>query len=56
MQVENFTVRKLCRDQEITGVNESLPGPTIRVREGDTLVVHVFNKSPYDITIHWYTN
>ncbi|PON90193.1 Laccase [Trema orientale] len=52
--VEDVTVRKLCREQVITAVNESLPGPTIRVREGDTLVVHVFNKSPYDITIHWH--
>ncbi|PON32810.1 Laccase [Parasponia andersonii] len=52
--VEDVTVRKLCREQVITAVNESLPGPTIRVREGDTLVVHVFNKSPYNITIHWH--
>jgi laccase len=35
-------------------VNGSLPGPTINVREGDTLVVHVINKSTYNVTIHWH--
>lgn len=52
--VQNLTVRRLCHEQVITAVNGSLPGPEIRVKEGDTIVVHVFNKSPYDITIHWH--
>uniref|UniRef100_A0A2N9IRH0 Laccase n=1 Tax=Fagus sylvatica TaxID=28930 RepID=A0A2N9IRH0_FAGSY len=52
--VQNLTVRRLCNEQVITAVNGCLPGPTIRVREGDILVVHVFNKSPYNITIHWH--
>ncbi|KAK9283738.1 hypothetical protein L1049_011988 [Liquidambar formosana] len=52
--VQNLTVRRLCHEQVITAVNGSLPGPTIVVREGDTLVVHVFNKSPYNLTIHWH--
>ncbi|XP_050244371.1 laccase-7-like [Quercus robur] len=52
--VQNLTVRRLCNEQVITAVNGSLPGPTIRVQEGDILVVHVFNKSPYNITIHWH--
>ncbi|CAL5389764.1 unnamed protein product [Camellia sinensis] len=38
----------------ITAVNGSLPGPTMPVHEGDTLVVHVFNKSPYNLTICWH--
>jgi len=37
----------------ITAVNGSLPGPTINVEEGDTLVVHAINDSPYNITLHW---
>uniref|UniRef100_A0A5B6YV30 Laccase n=1 Tax=Davidia involucrata TaxID=16924 RepID=A0A5B6YV30_DAVIN len=52
--VQNLTVHRLCNEQVITAVNGSLPGPTIRVQEGDTLVVHVFNKSPYNLTIHWH--
>ncbi|KAI4356554.1 hypothetical protein L6164_000571 [Bauhinia variegata] len=53
-QVGNFTVERLCNPLVITAVNESLPGPTIEVREGDTLVVNVLNSSPYNITIHWH--
>ncbi|KAJ9180632.1 hypothetical protein P3X46_008848 [Hevea brasiliensis] len=52
--VKNLTLRRLCGEQVITAVNGSLPGPTLRVRDGDTLVVHVFNKSPYNLTIHWH--
>ncbi|KAM7526422.1 hypothetical protein LguiA_016324 [Lonicera macranthoides] len=52
--VKNLTVTRLCRQQVITAVNGSLPGPTIRVKEGDTLVVHVLNMSPYNLTIHWH--
>ncbi|KAA8518979.1 hypothetical protein F0562_016247 [Nyssa sinensis] len=52
--VQNLTIKRLCHKQVINAVNGSLPGPKIRVREGDTLVVHVFNKSPYNLTIHWH--
>ncbi|KAA3487709.1 laccase-7-like [Gossypium australe] len=34
--VQNLTVNKLCNTQIITAVNGRLPGPTIRVQEGDT--------------------
>ncbi|KAK8993131.1 hypothetical protein V6N11_033235 [Hibiscus sabdariffa] len=51
---QNMTVNRLCNRQVITAVNGSLPGPTIRVREGDSLIVHVFNKSPYNFTLHWH--
>ncbi|KAJ9185297.1 hypothetical protein P3X46_004949 [Hevea brasiliensis] len=52
--VKNLTLRRLCSEQVVTAVNGSLPGPTLRVREGDTLVVHVSNESPYNVTIHWH--
>jgi multicopper oxidase len=35
-------------------VNDSLPGPTIRAREGDTLVVRLRNDLPEATTIHWH--
>ncbi|GMP67891.1 hypothetical protein CsSME_00027721 [Camellia sinensis var. sinensis] len=53
-EVKDMTLQRLCRNQEITAVNGGLPGPTILAHEGDTLVVHVFNKSPYNLTIHWH--
>ncbi|CAH8338231.1 unnamed protein product [Eruca vesicaria subsp. sativa] len=52
--VEEVVVKPLCQEQMIPSVNGSLPGPTINVREGDTLVVHVINNSTYNITIHWH--
>ncbi|XP_061350627.1 laccase-7-like [Gastrolobium bilobum] len=52
--VGNLTVQRLCDEHVITAVNGSLPGPTINVQEGDTLVVYVLNNSPYNLTIHWH--
>ncbi|KAG2592969.1 laccase-6-like [Panicum virgatum] len=37
----------------ITAVG-GVPGPVIEAYEGDTVVVHVINDSPYDVTIHWH--
>ncbi|KAL5709240.1 laccase [Ranunculus cassubicifolius] len=48
------TIRLACGRQSKVVVNGSLPGPTVRVREGDTLIVHVLNNSPYNMTIHWH--
>ncbi|XP_021844771.1 LOW QUALITY PROTEIN: laccase-7-like [Spinacia oleracea] len=52
--VKNLTVEILCEKRVITAVNGSLPGPLLKVREGDTVIVHVFNESPYNISIHWH--
>ncbi|CAN6471494.1 unnamed protein product [Victoria cruziana] len=52
--VGNFTVSRLCEERTIIAVNEQLPGPIIRAHEGDTLVIHVKNLSPYNMTIHWH--
>ncbi|ESQ40112.1 hypothetical protein EUTSA_v10013097mg [Eutrema salsugineum] len=52
--IKNVLVKPLCKEQMIPAVNGSLPGPTINVREGDTLVVNVINNSTYNITIHWH--
>ena len=53
--MENITIECLCHQQVITTVNGTLSGLTINAREGDIVVVHIFNKSPYNLTIHWYT-
>ncbi|KAG5550373.1 hypothetical protein RHGRI_015360 [Rhododendron griersonianum] len=52
--VKNLTISPLCQQQVVTAVNGTLPGPIIKVHEGDRLIVHVFNKSPYNLTIHWH--
>ena len=35
-------------------VNESFPGPVIRVHKGDTVFVNVHNQGYYGVTIHWF--
>src|SRR5262245_30996172 len=61
--VHNFTVRPVTRTPWPDGmakkggmilVNDSLPGPTIRAREGDTIVVRLRNGLPEGTTIHWH--
>ncbi|CAM0912379.1 unnamed protein product [Alopecurus aequalis] len=52
--VGNLTIRRLGQRQVITAVNGQFPGPKVEARAGDTVVVHVVNYSPYNITIHWH--
>uniref|UniRef100_A0A803R905 Plastocyanin-like domain-containing protein n=1 Tax=Cannabis sativa TaxID=3483 RepID=A0A803R905_CANSA len=54
LYIKNLTVNYLCEEQVVIAANGSLPGPTIRVHEGDTLVIKVVNLSPHNISIHWY--
>ena len=34
--------------------NGSVPGPTLRVRQGSELVVHVVNEGDLEATVHWH--
>ncbi|KAL4347625.1 hypothetical protein GQ457_17G006940 [Hibiscus cannabinus] len=52
--VQNLTLNRLCSSHVITAVNGSLPGPIIHARDGDTVIIHVLNHSPYNLTIHWH--
>jgi FtsP/CotA-like multicopper oxidase with cupredoxin domain len=36
------------------GYNGSVPGPTLRVRQGTEVVVHVTNQGDLDTTVHWH--
>jgi len=35
-------------------INGQFPGPTLELEEGNDVWVHVNNKSPYPITIHFH--
>ncbi|OWM65759.1 hypothetical protein CDL15_Pgr015183 [Punica granatum] len=48
----NFT--RLCSTKSIVTVNNSFPGPALRVQKGDTAFVNVYNQAPYGVTIHWH--
>ncbi|KAL6211355.1 hypothetical protein ACLB2K_016582 [Fragaria x ananassa] len=55
----DFVVRekeftKLCVTKSILVVNDSFPGPEIRVHKGDTVFVNVHNQGYYGFTIHWH--
>ncbi|GAU40147.1 hypothetical protein TSUD_163170 [Trifolium subterraneum] len=52
--VQNKTVTRLCHEQVIVTVNGLYPGPKLEVTEGDSVIVHVINNSPYNVTIHWH--
>ena len=46
-QLGDDTVRML-------GYNGSIPGPTLRVRQGSEVVVHVTNDGDLEATVHWH--
>ncbi len=46
----NFT----GRSRRATTINGSIPGPTLRWREGDTVTIRVHNRLPVDTSIHWH--
>ncbi|KAK9047229.1 hypothetical protein V6N11_053079 [Hibiscus sabdariffa] len=48
----NFT--KLCNTTTLLIVNDSYPGPEIRVHRGDIVFVNVHNQGNYGFTIHWH--
>ncbi len=46
-QLGDATVRMLA-------YNSSIPGPTLRVREGSEIVVNVANEADLEATVHWH--
>jgi FtsP/CotA-like multicopper oxidase with cupredoxin domain len=36
------------------GYNGSIPGPTLKVRQGSEVIVHVTNDGDLDTTVHWH--
>jgi FtsP/CotA-like multicopper oxidase with cupredoxin domain len=46
-QLGEYTVRML-------GYNGSIPGPTLRVREGTEITVNVVNEGDLEATVHWH--
>ena len=55
-QLEKKTFTKLCEKNTVITVNGEIPGPTIHVHDGDTVIIKVYNKAGYNATIHWYVS
>ncbi|GLU06874.1 hypothetical protein SLE2022_238620 [Rubroshorea leprosula] len=52
--VEETSYTRLCSTKNILTVNGRFPGPTLHVHSGETIIVDVYNKGDYNITIHWH--
>ncbi|XP_010931307.1 laccase-3 [Elaeis guineensis] len=52
--VQATPVKRLCKTHNIITVNGQYPGPTLEVKNGDTLVINVVNRARYNVTIHWH--
>ncbi|XP_010257021.1 PREDICTED: laccase-12-like [Nelumbo nucifera] len=52
--VQATPVKRLCKTHNIITVNGQYPGPTLEVRNGDTLVINVVNRARYNVTLHWH--
>ncbi|KAH9294906.1 hypothetical protein KI387_038494, partial [Taxus chinensis] len=52
--IEPKRVTRLCKTHDIITVNGQLPGPTLFVHNGDTLVVKAYNRAQYNATLHWH--
>lgn len=52
-QIQATPVKRLCKTHSSITVNGMFPGPTLEVKDGDTLEVKVINKARYNVTIHW---
>ncbi len=52
--VEQVPVNYTGRRSVATAVNGSVPGPTLRLREGETVTISVANRLPVDTSIHWH--
>lgn len=53
-QVKEANYTRLCNSKYILTINGQFPGPTLHLRQGDTILVDVFNHGKENITIHWY--
>ncbi|XP_065872830.1 laccase-12-like [Euphorbia lathyris] len=52
--IQETPVKRLCNTEKVITVNGMLPGPTLEITNGDTLVVNVVNRAQYNVTIHWH--
>jgi laccase len=52
--IERTVVTRLCKNYTIVTVNGQLPGPTIHVHNGDTVIVKAYNRAQHNATLHWH--
>ena len=53
LEQSNFQVWP-SQNTQIIGINNSYPGPTVRINKGETFTAHFLNSFTEDATIHWH--
>ena len=48
------TINVSGRDRSAMAVNDKIPGPVLRFKEGEELVINVSNRLDVDTSIHWH--
>lgn len=54
LQIKLQNVTRLCSTKSMVTVNGKFPGPIIKVREGDRVVVKVVNHVSNNVSFHWH--
>ncbi|MDH5377595.1 MAG: copper resistance system multicopper oxidase [Gammaproteobacteria bacterium] len=54
LTVAEMPVNITGSNRKATAINGSIPAPTLRWREGDTVTIHVSNKLSVPTSIHWH--
>jgi FtsP/CotA-like multicopper oxidase with cupredoxin domain len=54
LTVEEIAVNYTGRNRTATAVNGQVPGPLLRMREGDAVTIRVTNRLPVRTSIHWH--
>ncbi len=52
--IRNQSVNFTGTDVQAMTINESIPGPTLRFKEGDVARIHVKNEMEMETSIHWH--
>ncbi|XP_057975547.1 laccase-14-like isoform X1 [Malania oleifera] len=52
--VKETSYTRLCSTKNILTINGKFPGPTLYANKGETIIVDIYNKADYNITIHWH--
>lgn len=52
--IDEKTINYSGEDRVAMAVNDSIPGPTLKFKEGDLAEIHVTNKMAVETSVHWH--
>ena len=54
LKIGEIDINVTGNDRTAFGINGTVPGPTLRFKEGEDLVINVTNALDVDSSIHWH--